>query len=253
MVTVVPGRELGPAAGTGTGLGEVVEEPRPPPTRDKEGMVTYPILLSISPDRVARNVGKKRSTGVKRHSSGMRDSEDPAVLAAAMRDAGVYGLVGAGGDAGTRSRVKQQARLVQRTLRALYPGRSFPEGTIRRLIWEAHASTDDNSGEAEALRWAGGFQFPADVASRDSNGLRMAHGNLGEFCRARHAEMAAQGRLSRESIAAHIDPTDPDFATLQSLVDGITIDTPDGFIPNGPEAAAGRSPLPPLRQKYLRW
>ena len=45
----------------------------------------------------------------------------------------------------------------------------FPKGTIRRLIWEANSSTDDNYGESEALRWAGGFQFPADVASRVSN------------------------------------------------------------------------------------
>ena len=176
---------------------DVFPTPLPPPLRDKP------------PLTAARMVGKARMPRPRKRPGRSGIDASAEQLAAVVRDAGIYGLASLGSQhASLRSRVKLQTRLVRRTLRLLYPGRVFDPGTISRLIWEAHASTDDNYGEEEALRWAEGYEFPPDIGSRDSDGLRMAHGNLSQYCRARHEAMSAAGRLSRDSIGKFIDPED---------------------------------------------
>jgi len=142
--------------------------------------------------------------------------------------------------------VKTQAKLMERILRALYPGRHISRAEIQLLIWEAYRSTDDTYGEGEALTWADGYRFPADIAYRDMSGLTAAHGNLAEFTRRRHEEMSSEGRLSHASIDAVVPPDDPDSTTLHRLVEGIQI-----FVPPEPDFVANGRP-PTLRAKYVR-
>ena len=169
----------------------------------------------------------------------------PAAVAQILTANGTFALKALGqASQMTQRRIRQQARLVRRTLRLLYPGMTPDVGAVQRLIWEAHASADDEYGEEEAIAWAEDFHFPSDVGVRDSNGLRLAHGNLSQYVRARHETMSRGGRLSRESIQQWVPPDDPDYATLLDLVDGIPIVVDDEFTPN-------LTP-PPLRDKYLR-
>ena len=168
-----------------------------------------------------------------------------------LRDAGAFRLLPTLGGRHTAepSEVKRQARLVIATLKNLYPDKHYDREEIKRAIWEAHRSADDDYGIEEALEWAEGYTFPDGIHTRDTDTFHRHSGDLGSMASEQHQRMAAGGRrLSRESIAAvcegYIDPTDDDYIKLLGLVDGIKICTPPDFIPC--------SIPPPLRQKYIR-
>ena len=52
---------------------------------------------------------------------------------------------------------------------------------LDRLAVEAYKVTDDDYGEEEAIEWASGFEFPADLGAKDGNLLREAGSEL-EAC-----------------------------------------------------------------------
>ena len=116
---------------------------------------------------------------------------------------------------------------------------------LDRLAVEAYKVTDDDYGEEEAIEWASGFEFPADLGVRDGNLLREAGGELEAVVRAKHVQMSDHGsRLSLKSVDGMVPLDDPDRQRLIDLINGIPIVTSEEFTANG-------SP-PPLRAKYLR-
>ena len=125
----------------------------------------------------------------------------------------------------------------------------FPRGEVSALevqgvVESAWRAADDNYGESEAIKWGGDFVFPAGMGDRDADRLRELEGDLAALTSERHSQMSEVGRLSAESIRATVDPLDPDFELLLSLVDGIPVVTAADFEPN--------EHPPPLRAKYLR-
>ena len=125
----------------------------------------------------------------------------------------------------------------------MFPTERVEVKELTEILIRAYKASDDNFGEQEALRWAGGFRFPQDIATRDSNRLVAANFNLEKMAQRQHTVMATN-RLSIERVNKWVDIADPDLQRLISLVEGIPILTGKDFIPN-------ENP-PPLRKKYLR-
>jgi len=137
-----------------------------------------------------------------------------------------------------------KARGILNTLRRLHPGVTVQPEQIQKLLWKAYQATDEALGEADALRWADGFEFPDGMAERDMDGIAAA-GSLEEYVRKKQSIMAAEhGRLDEERVRAVVSETDPDFDRVLALVGGVPIFTSEGFQHNGKS--------PPLRAKYLR-
>ena len=233
---------------TTTSVVATFRDPLPPPERHKsepvERAFAAPVLLPNRPP-IVKQAGARRSVSKARVQSRAHVTLTPAKVVSILHANGSFALKGLSqASPVTQRQIRRQAKLVRRTLRLLHPEFSADMGAISRLIWEAHASADDEYGESEAIAWAEQFQFPEDIHVRDSNGLRMAHGNLATYVRARHETMAATGRLSRDSIEAWVPLDDPDRDRLLDLVDGIPIVVDEAFQPN-------LAP-PPLREKYIR-
>ena len=47
------------------------------------------------------------------------------------------------------------------------PDEGLPKDTLEELARESIASTDGNYGIQEAVKWAGGFEFPQDLVDND--------------------------------------------------------------------------------------
>ena len=139
---------------------------------------------------------------------------------------------------------RAQAKRIAKITRQLFPEVKTDTVQIEQLLIEAYESTSDEYGEAEALEWADGFQFPADVASRDMMDLDRHGGDLEAMVRERHDIMSSKGRLSIESVEAFVAEDDPDRQALLELVHGIPIVVSDDFVPNNAPAK--------LRSKYVR-
>ena len=203
-----------------------------------------------SPQHHGREPTAKRAgsrTDPPRRVGGKRppDSFDNEFAAKSLRADGVFGVQALPvAETVTWRKVRELTNLVRKMHRQLYPRHSFKREAIEQLIWEAFRSTDDEFGEEEALRWAEGYEFPADIADRDSEKLRAAGGNLAEMTSDRHAEMASAGRLSKERIEAMVPRDDEDYDRLIDLVDGIDIQVADDFVPNTAPSE--------LRAKYVR-
>jgi len=143
--------------------------------------------------------------------------------------------------------------------RALQANLAVIEETVRRVLWGGRALREEDIatlretlrraeaevfGPLDALEWAGGFQFPPEVWTRDAAELRDCGGDLADLVRIRQ-ERTRGGRLSEERITRVVPTTDPDFDRLKDLADGIRIFVTDGFVPNG------EGHRPPLRAKYV--
>ena len=232
--------------------------PLPPPERHKATRLKRKRQPSPSP--LLAETGRAIAPTVKRAGArrsskrGTRARSRPPETIEELRAAGAFKIVPTvQARKSTPAEVKKQTKLVLKTLSLLYPGNKYDRGAVQRQVWEAHASADDEYGVSEALEWADGYAFPADIGARDGSGLRAHGGNLAHLCAERHAEMSAGGRrLSRESVARMckdsvtgediISPSDPDYILLMELVDGIEIVTKDGFV--------NTSSPPPLRKRY---
>jgi len=121
---------------------------------------------------------------------------------------------------------------VSRTTNVLFPVERVQVREIANLVKEAIQSADKNFGDHEAIEWASGFNFPPGLGTRDANKLFEFNGNLADVTRERHTFMLKQGRLCKESTQRTVDPSDPDYALLMSLVDGVPKVTADAFVPN---------------------
>ena len=145
---------------------------------------------------VEKRGGSRQAPPAKRRPPSEPDDPDLETCARAGRAAGIYGVAAIPrAEPLSARRIDQLTRLVRRTYRLLYPGKEIPVSSARALIHEAVASADDEYGEREALDWAGGYQFPPDIAARDSTGLSDA-GSLPEYVRQHHSTMHRQHALS---------------------------------------------------------
>ena len=126
----------------------------------------------------------------------------------------------------------------------MYPDVSHSDSAVLALVQQAYRSAEDVYDEDDALVWAGDYQFPAGIGTRDALGIQTA-GSLAAYTREVQARLQQSGRgLSTQSIATVVPADDPDYDRLMALVDGIPIFAADDFSPN-------LAP-PELRAKYIR-
>ena len=113
---------------------------------------------------------------------------------------------------------------------------------VTEIVTEAWRDHDNVYSEMEAVAWAEGFQFPIDIADRDTKLWHHTSGDLAAMARAQHARTAAD-RLSHIRIDK-LTVQSADTALLHTLVEGMHIFTDTTFLANG-------NP-PPRRAVYTR-
>ena len=137
-----------------------------------------------------------------------------------------------------------KAKGIIKMLRRLHPGVMVQPEQVQKMLWEAFKATDAALGEADAMRWAEGFEFPRDIAERDLAGLTEA-GSLEEYVRIRQqAIRGIHGRLDEERVRDVVPMEYPEVERVLALAEGLPIFTSTDFRPNGQP--------PPLRSKYVR-
>lgn len=124
----------------------------------------------------------------------------------------------------------------------LFPSATTALSGISVLVREAYATTNLVFNEEDALRWADDFTFPAGLGDRDSMALQRHGFNLASMVREFQSRMP-HSRLSHEAVETWISPTNPDYANIKALVDGVPFLVPANFRPN--ERPYG------LRKKYV--
>jgi len=137
-----------------------------------------------------------------------------------------------------------KARGIIKMLQRLHPGVTVQPEQVQKMLWDAFKATDAALGEADAMKWAEGFEFPPDIAGRDSAGLAEA-GSLEEYVKIRQQAIRAEyGRLDEERVREVVPEEYPEIERVLALAEGLPIFTSSDFRPNGRP--------PPLRSKYVR-
>ena len=56
-----------------------------------------------------------------------------------------------------------KARGIIKMLQRLHPGVTVQPEQVQKMLWDAFKATDAALGEADAMKWAEGFEFPPDI------------------------------------------------------------------------------------------
>ena len=123
-------------------------------------------------------------------------------------------------------------------------GAPAPIEALQATIAEAVEAASDIYGVAEAVEWAGGFEFPQDTLDSDLRCFRAAGLNFKTMVERRLSTL--KGNRLNPARISKLDSSNPEIRLLLDLADGMRVPRPDGFVPNG------KSELSPLRPSYLR-
>ena len=118
---------------------------------------------------------------------------------------------------------------------------------IIKTVEECYRECSEEYGEKDAVEWAGGFEWPENAGTIDSNDLSRYNDNLVDLIRARQDKLAGE-RLSEARIKATTTKDDPDWETLQDIAPGMGIFTAT----EGPNKFEPCNQPPPMRAKYCR-
>ena len=157
----------------------------------------------------------------------------------------LYGGKRAGGGSHVRGLAPIGERIDELTglVRELYPSTQFAREEVRTVVEDAYKVADVIFGEEEAIRWGEGFEWPAEVFTRDDALAEACGFDLEAMARKRMEEMLPD-RLNEARVRAMVPPDDEDFDRLMDLVGGMRVMTGDDYAPNC-------SP-PPMREIYLK-
>jgi hypothetical protein len=111
---------------------------------------------------------------------------------------------------------------------------------VDKLISMCIEANDNNYGINEAVKWAKGFHFAADVTDRDWAELESLNFDLAELAK-RRQDVRREFRFNRTRVEGWSDK-DPNKPWLVKLINGIEIFTSPDFSPN--------LKPPALRKKY---
>ena len=144
-----------------------------------------------------------------------------------------------------RVRLEDTSTRIQEILQSLSRYFDFDASNtaVATIVEEAYRTTDQVYCIQDALRWAAGFQIPADAIASDYRLFQASGRNFDRMVQ-RRLKQILPSRLNRDRITAVISPENPELQRLLDLVDGIRVPLPPGFQPNGQGAR------PPLRPKY---
>ena len=136
------------------------------------------------------------------------------------------------------------AKSIKYTVSRMFaPGESMPVGSLERLIEDAVASTNENYGIKEAVKWAEGFEFPQDLVDSDRRLLRASGLDFTKMVKRRLEKIGAE-RMSHDRVQK-LRTDNPEKLRLFDLADGMRVPIPTGFVPNA------RGALTPLRPVYV--
>ena len=135
-------------------------------------------------------------------------------------------------------------RSIRSTVAQMFaPEEVIPPGSLELLTAEAIASTDGNYGVREAVKWAGGFEFPQDLVDSDLRLFRASGLNFSRMVE-RRLKSLADGRMSRKRVE-RLRQDNPERERLFGIADGMKVPLPRGFV------ATAKGPLTPLRPAYV--
>ena len=124
----------------------------------------------------------------------------------------LYGGKRAGGGSHVRGLAPIGERIDELTglVRELYPSTQFAREEVRTVVEDAYKVADVIFGEEEAIRWGEGFEWPAEVFTRDDALAEACGFDLEAMARKRMEEMLPD-RLNEARVRAMVPPNDEDF------------------------------------------
>lgn len=128
--------------------------------------------------------------------------------------------------------------------RLFSPTEILPSRQLEELTIEAIASSDGHYGISEAIKWAGGFEFPQELVVSD---LRLFRASQLDFTVmiARRLKQFGADRLSRSRVE-RLRWDNPERSRLFDIASGMRVPLPTGFAHNG------KGILTPLRPAYVQ-
>ena len=138
-----------------------------------------------------------------------------------------------------RSRVEE----ITAMMAGMFPNESKTAHDVRGVIREAFTTVDGLYGEQEAAQWGEGFEWPPGVYERDAQLAIEADYDLEGMVARQHQGMTTE-RLSAERVCKWVPVTDPDYARMLLLADGMRVVRGEDFMPNGKP--------PPMRNLYKK-
>lgn len=127
--------------------------------------------------------------------------------------------------------------------RMFAPDDSLPSSVLEQLAVDAIASSDENYGMKEAVKWAKGYEFPQELVDSDLRLFRASSLNFTKMVERRLKKIGAN-RLSSTRVEKLL-PNNPERARLIDIAKGMRAPLPEGFIPNA------KGVLGPLRPAYV--
>ena len=124
------------------------------------------------------------------------------------------------------------------------PDEGLPKDSLEELAMEAIASADGNYGIQEAVKWAGGFEFPQDLVDSDMRLFRAAQLDFSAMVRMRLKKVGV-ARMSTQRVEL-LRADNPERERLFDIAKGMRVPLPAGFVPNG---EGDRTPLRPAYVK----
>ena len=111
------------------------------------------------------------------------------------------------------------------------PDEGLPKDTLEELARESIASADGNYGIQEAVKWAGGFEFPQDLVDSDMRLFRAAQLDFSAMVRMRLKKIGAT-RMSAHRVEL-LRADNPERTRLFDIARGMRVPLPAGFVPDG--------------------
>ena len=144
------------------------------------------------------------------------------------------------------------ATILETAKRLFSPTEILPSRQLEELIVDAIASSDGNYGISEAIKWAGGFEFPQELVDSD---LRLFRASQLDFTVMvalnrrrslnRRLKQLGADRLSRSRVE-QLREDNPERSRLFDIANGMRVPLPTGFEPNG------KGTLTALRPAYVQ-
>ena len=111
---------------------------------------------------------------------------------------------------------------------------SLPREPLEELAREFIASADRSYGIQEAVKWAGGFEFPQNLVDSDMRLFRASQLDFIAMVRRRLKKIGAT-RMSACQVE-QLRPDNPERRRLLDIASGMRVPSPVGFVPNGMHA-----------------
>ena len=144
------------------------------------------------------------------------------------------------------SRVDDDLQLMQFLFPVSPERHAERSGQCRNLVREAYERVQATFTENDALGWAQGFAFPAEVLAADAALFASHHESIEACATARRTELQP-GKLNASRVDQWLSSDNPEFSRMLHLAEkGMPVPVPPDFESNSTTG------FPPLRNTYRR-